>query len=73
MPRRTKKSAWQRFCAAMVAHGHGRAADIPAASAQRHPRGKKGGGRKVEAKDRLSARLLLRQVIPYPYDRFPAF
>jgi hypothetical protein len=31
------KSRWQRFCAAMVQHGHGRTSDISAASAQRRP------------------------------------
>ncbi|RED15139.1 hypothetical protein [Parasphingopyxis lamellibrachiae] len=73
MPKRTETPAWQRFCAAMVEHGHGRAADIQAASAQRQPRGKKEDGSKVAAKERPSARLLLEQLIPYLYDRFPAF
>jgi|GEM_PF-5308281 len=45
------KTRWQRFCAAMVEHGHGRSSDISAASAQRRPRSKSKGKRKAAAKE----------------------
>ena len=39
MPEHFGRTRWQRFCAAMVKHGHGRTCDISAASAcrRRHP------------------------------------
>lgn len=46
------KTRWQRFCAAMVEHGHGRSSDISAASAQRRPRPKGKSKRKTVAKEK---------------------
>lgn len=49
MPKGNRKVRWQFLCAAMVEHGHGRSADISAASAQRRPP----ANARAEKKDRV--------------------